>query len=389
MPNDGGNSKEAIAIVPTKNDYKPMNENDNQDEKLAKSASADALPPSSSTSATSNPPASTPNLASHGEVSGTTQSLPIALLLGIFVPGLGQIYFGDKKRALLICLSILAASSMGAFLCVLLRNSEYLHIAYLGKSIITMVIYGAQLIDLLRLAPKTTAIPLGQRWQRLRHCFAFVLTTMIFVALPVTLINDLTLRTFAAPTKGMAPSTKDGDTLLVDIYSWMNAEDKPSSILGKAILFVHPKKESEIHFKRVMAGPGDKIRLEDGNLFINDTAVQTIELYYSEEELAEMVEMTPGDKVDFFQAYKEQLHGSEFITLREKDLVNTINNYEEVTVPPNHYFVLGDNRDRSYDSRIWGFVPERNIIGIAKLVIYPGDIFKEKFSTARIGSKIP
>lgn len=116
----------------------------------------------------------------------------------------------------------------------------------------------------------------------------------------------------------MLPNFKDGDRVLID----KNVEQLNR---GEVVIFFYPKDTSKQYIKRIIGLPGEKIEIKDGSIFING---KFLEEFY----------------VD--QSYNQ-----------------TKDNFPEKLISENNYFVLGDNRDNSSDSRYWGTVPKDLIIG--------------------------
>jgi signal peptidase I len=113
------------------------------------------------------------------------------------------------------------------------------------------------------------------------------------------------------------------------------------------------------HFvKRVIGVPGDRIRMKNKQVFVNGTPLPEKYVVYRS---------TGHD------AYRDDFPRPELLNSQVEPLwwtqMRTLVRNGELTVPPGHYFALGDNRDESLDSRYWGFVPSENIIG-RPLVIY-------------------
>lgn len=313
------------------------------------------------------------------------QSLPLALLLGLFVPGLGHIYFGQKFRALLVCLSLLGCALFGSALCIIFSDSSFLHILYFIKSIAIVCVYAAQLIDVLRIHKNTTVLEAGEKWTRVRQSTIFAVTTFLFVAIPITLVNDLSVRAFQVPMKSMAPQLREGDFLLVDTFSWITYSQAEDSLKGQVVLYMLPKNENLIQARRIIAVAGDRIRLVRNDVYVNDVMISKGKSEIEPKDHPDQVAMVPGDSLEMFEFHVEKIRDREFVTLREKDLDNEFNTYPEVQVPPDHFFVLGDHRDRSLDSRHWGFLPRRNILGLVRQVYISGTPLSDEFRPERTG----
>jgi signal peptidase I len=152
-----------------------------------------------------------------------------------------------------------------------------------------------------------------------------------------------------------------GDHLLVNKFAYGARGSIADSLLplrdihrGDIIVFKYPRDLSKHYVKRAIGLPGDKIRVEDAQVFIDGQPLP--EPYKQMMERAYRVNFppTPGDPaydLDGINWYPAFLKGN------------------EVVVPPNYYFAMGDNRDNSQDSRYWGFVPRELIVGKA-LIIY-------------------
>ena len=186
------------------------------------------------------------------------------------------------------------------------------------------------------------------------------------VTIVLLLFGTTTLvQAFVIPTGSMQESLLIGDHLLVDklAYSPHGAVGKhllPYQDVerGDIIVFRYPVDLEQTFVKRVVGIPGDRIRLENRQLYVNGHSVD--EPY--------VVRKTP-----YVDHYRDNFPATGEPNLQANPRVlNLLRNHVvdgQVVVPPDSYFAMGDNRDQSLDSRYWGFVPRENIIG-KPLVIY-------------------
>lgn len=189
---------------------------------------------------------------------------------------------------------------------------------------------------------------------------------------------------FRIPSGSMMPTLKVGDFILVNKFSYgLRLPVFHTKILntgepqrGDVIVFRYPLNPSEDYIKRVIGLPGDTIRIEGENVYINGKLVPTTLVgpyqggYGRESRLLE----ANGGVV-----YRQKLgdHENDLVEMPLIAQPGTLqtptchfqNTHEGTcTVPPHSYFVMGDNRDNSEDSRFWGFVPERNLVGKAFVI---------------------
>ncbi|MEJ8474175.1 signal peptidase I [Roseibium algae] len=134
---------------------------------------------------------------------------------------------------------------------------------------------------------------------------------------------------------------------------------------GDVTVFKLPKDNSTDYIKRVIGLPGDRIQVRDGIVYINDVAVER-------ERIDDYIEDT-GFGVRRVARYKETLpNGVSYETLDLTE-TGTLDNTRVYEVPENHYFMMGDNRDNSSDSRVLsnvGYVPYENLVGRAEILFF-------------------
>lgn len=179
------------------------------------------------------------------------------------------------------------------------------------------------------------------------------------------------VQAFKIPTGSMEDTLLIGDHLLVNKFAFAYPPSGVKPVLpyrevrrGDIAVFKFPPAEGQKqpgeHFvKRVIGVPGDRIRIFHRQVFVNGMVVDEPFVRHSFPE-----EMRPGD--DFPPADSAYLRGA--TSNWTEEIRDHIQN-RELVVPPDRYFVMGDNREHSWDSRFWGFVP-RELISGRPLVIY-------------------
>ncbi len=186
------------------------------------------------------------------------------------------------------------------------------------------------------------------------------------ILLLVLVIRSFLFEPFRIPSSSMVPTLLVGDLILVNKYSYgvrlpvTNTKiiegDSPQR--GDVIVFRFPDKPEINYIKRVIGLPGDTVELRKHVLFVNDNMVTS--------DLIGVYSDTP-DQVGFFRRL-ESLPDAKPHEYLLKPEPQPSQNFPRTTVPEGHYFVMGDNRDQSSDSRSWGFVPEQNLVGEAVLI---------------------
>ena len=182
------------------------------------------------------------------------------------------------------------------------------------------------------------------------------------------LIIVLVLRSFIAepfriPSGSMMPTLLIGDFILVNKFSYgvrlpvvhTKVVDLGEPERGDVVVFRFPKDPSIDYIKRVVGVPGDHIAYYNKQLYVNGVpATQNL--------MGDYLEIDPEQGKPGELMYREDLTGVEHDILVDKTRLSVEG---EFVVPKGSYFVMGDNRDNSNDSRFWGVVPEENLVGKA------------------------
>ena len=198
------------------------------------------------------------------------------------------------------------------------------------------------------------------------------------VILFVFVLRSFLVEPFRIPSGSMLPTLESGDLILVNKFEYgirlpvidRKVVEIGAPARGDVIVFRYPVNPDVDYIKRVVGLPGDEIMYRNKTLYINGQEV-------AHERDGDYYE---PDRSAYVGRYTEQLGERRHQILLNKQAMQDfmpITNYPNrdncvyfpgglrCKVPSNHYFVMGDNRDNSLDSRYWGFVPDRNIVGRA------------------------
>ncbi len=158
--------------------------------------------------------------------------------------------------------------------------------------------------------------------------------TLLLAAAAFVVVYMFLFRPFQVKGESMFPNFKDSEYLITNIISMKIGDPK----LGDVVVFKAPTEPDKDFIKRVIGVPGDKVMVKNGDVYLNDKLL---------------------DESKYLKPSVKTYSGS---FLQEG---------QEVTVPQGYFFVLGDNRSYSSDSREWGFVPKGNIVGSSFVVYWP------------------
>jgi len=199
-----------------------------------------------------------------------------------------------------------------------------------------------------------------------REYFESLVITVILALFGTTFI----VQAFKIPTPSMEDNLLVGDHLLVNKFAFGAQGSIVDKILplknikrGDVIVFKYPKDLTKHYVKRAIGLPGDRIKIVDKQVFVNDVALN---------EPYKIHKAPPGAYADPFRDFfPPKPHPGRVYRGGDEDpyWYESYTKDDEIVVPPDHYFAMGDNRDNSADSRYWGFVPREFIVGKG-LIIY-------------------
>jgi signal peptidase I len=194
----------------------------------------------------------------------------------------------------------------------------------------------------------------------------------------VFVLRSFLFEPFRIPSGSMIPTLQIGDLILVNKYEYgirlpvlnRTVLDLGHPRRGDVIVFRYPHQPTQDYIKRVVGLPGDRVDYHDRRLTINGSLVQMREIspYFDPGRVQSYLQFNEmlGDvehRAIFNEGDGTPIHPALQHTNREACVYSA--GGVTCTVPPESYFVMGDNRDNSEDSRFWGFVPDRNIVGRA------------------------
>jgi len=197
-----------------------------------------------------------------------------------------------------------------------------------------------------------------------------------FESIVIAVILALFIRTFVVqafkiPTGSMENNLLIGDHLLVNKFVFGPSETRLERAIlpmgtikrGDVIVFKYPEEPDRDYIKRVIGLPGETLEMRAKKIYINGVPLDEPYVHFLE---------PPSTETD--------VHEVTSIDVRER--------YGPVTVPPNQYFVMGDNRDNSQDSRYWGFLQRDYIKGKALVIYWSYEAEREDYETEGAGATV-
>lgn len=280
----------------------------------------------------------------------------LALVAGLAMPGLGQLYVGDLPRGLCFLLGVSLAVP-GAVRLALLSPPKLLCFVVLAGVVTALSLYVWSVWDAVRSARRGSQGESLHSWQRPSVYVAYVVASYVFVLAPSTasVRRDL-LEAFVVPTASMSPGILPGDRIFADKTSGHPGGTKLWR--GAIVVFIYPNDRTSIFTKRVVGLPGDEIDIEGTTLHVNGRSVS----------LGPSREPISGPATGL-RAFRERGDRGEYTVFwPARDEIASAAGTTHFIVPAGQVLVLGDNRAASVDSRRFGTVPVADIKGVARQI---------------------
>lgn len=273
----------------------------------------------------------------------------LAGVLTFFTIGLGHFYYGDIKKGIILF--------VGEQLFLALGFSSFLLYPPAGPIIaiiagISYLVYC--IVDSVKGAKPykhSYSMKKYNRWYvYLLCCFvaSFVIQTIVEIA-----VKSNIAQTYKIPSGAMMQTLQIGDHIIADQFTYKTSEPRR----GDIVIFPFPEKPSKYFIKRIVGMGGDTIEIKNKQVFING------------------------------EPYQEHYKVNNDSNVFPKN-VQPRDNFGPVKIPEDSLFVMGDNRDHSYDSRFWGFVKKSSVKGKAISIYWSWDKDRFKVRWNRIGRNI-
>ncbi len=230
--------------------------------------------------------------------------------------------------------------------------------------------------DELKTDPTDTPLNLPQTVERdveeAREERRDILRTLVLCLLAVFVVRAFIIEPFKIPSSSMLPSLRIGDHIFVSKFDFglalpftnfhflrWSGPDR-----GDVVVFLFPRDEWVHYVKRVVGLPGDKIEIRGRDVRVNGKSIERVPFDKARYPELAGVENLGGEL--FVETLGDVKH---LVRFSRPDPANPqLSESSSEIVPPDRYFVMGDNRDESYDSRSWGFVPRSYLRGKARMI---------------------
>lgn len=277
----------------------------------------------------------------------------VALAMSFILPGFGQLYNGELNKAIWLFLSFALLSIPGVAVIALYLPPAWMVTALVLGLGLALAIWVFGMVDAWRIAGRLQDHVLAG-WQLSGvYTLVFLLCNALAMPLLINYVREHQVGSYRIPSKSMEPSVLQGDILFAD-KRYNRPEASAAVRRGDIAIFTYPNNRTLNYIKRVIALPGDHVRVAGHAVWVNDKPLTQTEIVTPDG--IEVTESIDGRQwhVKWVQAAKPVPE----LTL---------------TVPAGQAFVLGDNRSTSTDARHFGPVPLLDIVGKARQIWYSSD----------------
>jgi len=287
----------------------------------------------------------------------------LAVLMSLIMPGLGQVYCGRLKRGLVLnFLNILPLLII--IVLFSLSNSPALMQIVIALILAGGIVQLTAIVDSAFLAKRSVGY-------QLKDCNSPVVYALLVLIVTggsigsALYIRDQRLEAFRVPTASCYPTIVPNDRILAN----KNAYNRTDPKKGDLVVHINPLDRHMNYIKRIVAVAGDTVEIKNNRLYINDRELSWRKL---PDSTLDNIRITLMGKPLEGEVFEETNGNSKYnIFLMNLPQNVTINNFEKITVPEHHCFVLGDNRNNSMDSRHFGPIPLATIKGRADYIYWP------------------
>lgn len=269
----------------------------------------------------------------------------LAALLTILETGLGHIYAGKLKRGMILfCINQLLILLVIVFVLVVKPGVTHMIIAALV--LIAFAVYC--IVDAVLIAGRNKHNYQPTKYNRWFVYVGFpVVAWLLLQACTSLIVVPYMVQAFKMPTGSMEPTLLVGDHILIDKHIYRSNAPKR----GEIIIFKYPHDAKVIYVKRLIGLPGDTVEIVGRAVYINGETLK--------------------------EGYVQFLDPS-----------SVFDRYGPLRVPARQYFVLGDNRDNSQDSRFWGCIPEENLLGKPIIIYWSFEIGRDGYLPKSLSDRL-
>ncbi len=267
----------------------------------------------------------------------------VAVLLSLLLPGLGQLYNGQLIKGIILCsvLWMVDIVSLCLMWGISSAPSNIILALFIDLLVLILIIRDAILVS--RRIDRNFKPKFYNKW------YVYIVLILFFHLIFWPVMDNIFYDVHYVPSEAMSPTLVAGDRIVVDkfIYKF----NDPTR--GDIVTFRFPLNKNKLYVKRVMGMPGDTVEIVNKQLIINGT-----------------------------------LLNEEYVVHMDSRVIYGRDSLAAIVVPEGKYYVMGDNRDNSYDSRFFGFVDRNEIISKVRTVLFSWDTEKKRLRWERFGTQL-